>query len=332
MPFNFQQGDNFASGLAKGASKGLEEYLGPALDEARKSRIASQMLSERIGAEIQAKQQEAQFQQQLNSIPQDQFEKMIGAISTYRSALNQGKVPPPLDVADITHPAAQNVLSHALTTQDSAGNQTVPMTIDGRQVLVTHNRAGQVIRQTDMGLDKKSQQHIADAQKLFLEGTNFLEGIRDMTKGLMTATGLSSLPAQYANLSFEKIAQNDPKAKAYFDTALLHAQRLEKMISGSSRVPEQLIQQAEKSIPTMFDTFQTAQAKIDALSKIFQYTRDASLQAYSRNPSEILKDFNEAHDGSLDIKSASERPPQNPSGLSADGFAAFMAARSKQPK
>lgn len=327
MPFNFESQPNFGSGLASGASETLKDFVMPQEAAKSQSKLALQMMNEKVRSEMMARETEMQQQAQLSqaaaqaaqereSIPADQYKRATDQINAYHTSLRNGEVPKPIDIDGITHPAAQAMVDRMITSSDSSGNLTHPMEIDGRQMLVTVNKAGNVLKKTDMGLTKEANKMIQQATAQYGEADALLKNIGDTTNGFIKATGMTELPAQYATLKFNQLAQLNPQAKAYFDNTTNYAMRIEKLITGNSRVPEALIMSAKNSIPNMDDTFDTANQKLANLRGIFDTIKSSTLNAYRTNPSEILKDFDQDHFGGLNPRDRTVSPAAGQPSLS----------------
>lgn len=254
MPFNFQQEDDFGSGLAKGATQGLQNFVMPAVEDRQKSKLALQMMNAKIDAEQQARiaeqQSEAgiqsqQFQahQAAATIPQDEMTDMQNQFGGVLKAIQNHSPIPVLDASNIKTPQGQAAylkqfgdLSQGLSMAgryDKPVVHTVTDPITGKQTFVAVDPfTGSPTWTGEGGTAAATAKSLAVGRAAYFK----LNSMADEKEKEISSFANSSTPLsaalQQGQLTLAQLVNTNPDAKAVLDQLPFAGMQLERSYLG----------------------------------------------------------------------------------------------------
>lgn len=173
-----------------------------------------------------------------------------------------------------------NFASGTKTQLRSIGNQVVKITMDQR---------GDITNMMPLGLNPQTEMRVRTAVKEFSTAESFLNQIEELSSKIITSTGPTGAFSQYAGNTLGALSKASPEAATYLGIRKAFLAQMARASGENGVLTDNDLSRIENGLPSEGDTIEIARSKVATFRGLYQSTRDASVDAYTKPLSELTK-------------------------------------------
>lgn len=150
-------------------------------------------------------------------------------------------------------------------------------------------------------LSETAQNKMRDAQATFNSADSLLASIEKLTNKVITANSSWDIPGQWLSKTIGGKTRSDSDAAVFADTISAFTSLLTRAAGEKGVLTDTDVARIKRALPSLFDTKQVAQQKLDQLRTIYSSIKNGTLTAYSptsassspqSNPNDLRTKYN----------------------------------------